>query len=90
MTDTASRLLGTIRRVIGPEVSVDIKSSVEDLKVDSLGFFELRMSIEEEFGIEFRTEEFIRSGSIRDLLEMIQSKVDADTDSSTAEPKPRD
>ncbi len=50
------------------------ESSFKDLGIDSLDLVDLVFELEEEIGVEFQDEELLKLNTVKDLLELIDSK----------------
>ena len=66
------KLLDTAKKILNYEVNENSKLGEETW--DSLAHINLFMAIEEEFNIKFTPEEIMKTTTIKDILNLIESK----------------
>ncbi len=72
LTDLLVNELGLERDKITMDASFE-----EDLEVDSLGVVELLMALEDEFGVKIPDEEAEEIGTVREAVDLVQSKLES-------------
>lgn len=76
--NTYERLLQVFDAVFEGEISTDnitLTSSLrEDVGINSIGMLYMAMALEEEFGVKFTNEDFIRIQTVEDVVQCLESK----------------
>ena len=77
MDPIADRLLRVFRLVLGDlTIELDDETTAEDIEGwDSLAHINLMFSVENEFGIQFASNEFARFHNVGDLRRSVETKV---------------
>jgi acyl carrier protein len=74
----AERLMAMAARRSGAEsLSVDLKTTMNELGIDSLGMAELMFDLDDEFGIEITDEHMLEMKLVSDLVTLIETLVAA-------------
>ena len=76
--DTYQRLLEVCSTVFEGEIDTKaIKPEAnlrEDININSIGLLYMAMAVEEEFGIKFNNDDFIKIATIADVVDIIDKK----------------
>lgn len=57
------------------EKEISLEKKIKDLDIDSLEMYEILMKIEENFKIEFISEEIMKIKTINDIVEIVKEKI---------------
>ena len=78
---TVEELKDLFETIFEQELNLDSISESSDLKKDigmnSISFLYMAMVLEEKYGIKFNNDDFVKISTVKDVIEVIESKVQA-------------
>ncbi len=77
--DTYNRLLEVCSAVFEGEIDVSLikpeAKLIDDIKINSIGLLYMALAVEEEFGIKFSNDDFLKIITVSDVVEIIEKKL---------------